>query len=402
MDAFHRSASSRTLSALSPSSKPMYIPSKGHRTRDHSSGRRHADVPPAVAALLAVTSIPLPRRKKGSRRQKPVDVFDPSPVSLPSSLASSSAFDDDFLSADLPRALSNSALSALLLSPPEYDDAVSMERSGSEGLSSVRSTSTESVPSLETDDDTLSVCSSITPSASHRRANSDPRMRIVPSPPENCVSDHPLMFEADEESSKPDVDPDVPFLQEGALKRVSLRLNLKSNLTASIRVLKSAAKSFSSLSASAAALQPDDYLTRSILSITPQYRDEKRPLPCEHEPTPALRRYLNPWRSNASFHDDSPPCMGAIQMQTYKSSHPDDVLHAAQLACGPVMRQREVRENPDFLRVIVLEMNMRRGGKLSDQAQGRARLVLPPRQPYKVRAVTDPTRWEALVCVYEA
>ncbi len=43
-------------------------------------------------------------------------------------------------------------------------------------------------------------------------------------------------------------------------------------------------------------------------------------------------------------------------------------------------RQREPRENSDFLRVIVLEMNMRKCGKLSEREGGRARLWLPPMQ----------------------
>jgi hypothetical protein len=43
-------------------------------------------------------------------------------------------------------------------------------------------------------------------------------------------------------------------------------------------------------------------------------------------------------------------------------------------------RQREPRENGDFLRVIVLEMNMRRVGKLDARAAGRARVWLPPRK----------------------
>ena len=41
------------------------------------------------------------------------------------------------------------------------------------------------------------------------------------------------------------------------------------------------------------------------------------------------------------------------------------------------VRQREPRENSDFLRVVVLEMNMRREGKLE---HGRAKICLPPRQ----------------------
>jgi len=43
-------------------------------------------------------------------------------------------------------------------------------------------------------------------------------------------------------------------------------------------------------------------------------------------------------------------------------------------------QQREPRENSDFLRVIVLEMNMRRVGKLDGKAAGRARVWLPPRK----------------------
>jgi len=41
-------------------------------------------------------------------------------------------------------------------------------------------------------------------------------------------------------------------------------------------------------------------------------------------------------------------------------------------------RPREPRENSDFLRVVVLEMNMRRKGKLRD-GLGRARIWLGPR-----------------------
>jgi hypothetical protein len=45
-----------------------------------------------------------------------------------------------------------------------------------------------------------------------------------------------------------------------------------------------------------------------------------------------------------------------------------------------MVRQREPRENSDFLRVVVLEMNMRRVGKLDGKAAGRARVWLPPRR----------------------
>ena len=42
------------------------------------------------------------------------------------------------------------------------------------------------------------------------------------------------------------------------------------------------------------------------------------------------------------------------------------------------LKQREPRENRDFLRVFVCEMEMRRHGKLADHAEGKARMWLPP------------------------
>lgn len=97
-------------------------------------------------------------------------------------------------------------------------------------------------------------------------------------------------------------------------------------------------------------------------------------------------------------------------MQTYSTSlkpNPgagsdgQDASGPAPHASSPAARPREVRENGDFLRVIVLEMNMRRRGKLSDTAHGKAKLILPPRQPCKNRALGDIGRWEAWVCVYD-
>ena len=56
------------------------------------------------------------------------------------------------------------------------------------------------------------------------------------------------------------------------------------------------------------------------------------------------------------------------------------------------VRQREPRENSDFLRVVVLEMNMRREGKLE---RGRAKIWLPPRQlsPVSEERTKVPKRW---------
>lgn len=401
------------------SSRPMVIPTKrSPRLRDNRSSKncKHAGIPPAVAALLAVTAIPPSgaRKQRIARQQQQaaLDIFiePPTPsddisLSFDDALGGSLGLESVPLSRDPSRDSTRSTLSVLLGPPDDYEES-SLQKSPSDSHLSVRSDSSDSVPSLEDDDrSTFSWCSLQSLPLSRRRSGGDPRTRILASPSEECPFDHPLMFDSDCDPAIPTLGPELGYFSEDALKRVTRRLNFKSNLTASIRVLKSAARSFSSISVAAPFTQPDDYLTRSILSITPQFTDEKRPAPTLDTPTPALRRYLNP--TNAV--PDS-PCTGAIQMQTYYSSlkpNPDandnnrDASVAASRSSGPAVRPREVRENGDFLRVIVLEMNMRRGGKLSDNAHGKAKLVLPPRQPCKYRALGNAGRWEAWVCVYD-
>lgn len=398
----------------------MVIPTKGlSRPRQNQPSRnyKHAGVPPAVAALLAVTSIPSlgARRQRAlrQRQQAALDIFiqPPTPsddvsLSFDDALGESLGLESVPLSRDLSRDSVRSTLSVLLSPPDDYEES-SLQKSPSDSQLSVRSDSSDSVPSLEEDDDrsTFSWSSFQSFPLSRRRSGGDSRARILASPSEECHFDHPLMFDSDADVVIPPLEPELGFFSEDALKRVTRRLNFKSNLTASIRVLKSAARSFSSISVTAPFTQPDDYLTRSILSITPQFTDEKRPAPTLDAPTPALRRYLNP--TNA-FPDS--PCTGAIQMQTYSTSlkpNPDadsdgrDAPEALSHVSGPAARPREVRENGDFLRVIVLEMNMRRGGKLSDTAHGKAKLVLPPRQPCKYRPLGDVGRWKAWVCIYD-
>lgn len=63
----------------------------------------------------------------------------------------------------------------------------------------------------------------------------------------------------------------------------------------------------------------------------------------------------------------------------------------------PGRHVREVRENPDFIRVAVLETAMRRARKFADSSPGRARWLLPPREintrQYDVTADGVPVRW---------
>lgn len=374
-----------------------YLPFEKRESNKRRSRGQHKGIPPAVAALLAVTAIPATAKTQrgGKTRKAPLDIYverTPPESNLPvsdnlfivgenvddSALIFGSLIDNEPVS--FSRCSSNAALSVLLSPPDDFDDKDSCALS-------VNSSSSESVPSLE--DDTASILSWSGPSTPTIR---DKRSRVVSPPPEDCALDHPLLFTKENVVELPLLQSNVP--SEPTAQGFRPLFSFKSNLTASIRVLKSAAKSFSSFSAPLT--QPDDLLTRSIFSNTPRYADEKRPRPSEEVPTPAMRRYLNPTSFGQENH-----CTGAIQMQTYNRVRRTPRQKTRQAPVprtddGDTPRPREPRENSDFLRVIVLEMNMRRGGKLSDTIQGRARLVLPPRQvPKKPRDL--PRRWEVLV-----
>ncbi|KAJ6261233.1 hypothetical protein Dda_3901 [Drechslerella dactyloides] len=378
---------------------------KRSASRDSRKGRSKDSSAPSVAALkiLAATAIPLrPSAPKAivtntsSTRQRPQRKnSDLSPLSLESSssllleFALSDALDEK--SPLFARSNSQTFLN-VLLSPPDLSDDYSVAASPPRSVLSIRSLSTESIPSLANDDEgTFSWGPLVTPSPLRRST----KLNKTFSPPEECMLDHPLMAQEPQEPETADEGVDAATLapeQEGKLSAFS-RLSFKSNLTASLRVLRSAARTFTSLSTPLT--QPDDFLTRSILSISPQYNtDEKRPKYSD-TPTAALRRYLNPSpktfsRELGQFTDRNESISASIQLQTYKQTI---ITPPAEV---PITRNREVRENCDFLRVIVLEMNMRRQGKLSDTSQGKARFVLPPRQATKVRPLGDRRHWKPI------
>jgi hypothetical protein len=191
-----------------------------------------------------------------------------------------------------------------------------------------------------------------------------------------------------------------------------------------LKAVRAAARSFSSLTIPM--ITPDDFLTRSIIAIDPQvpFTDERMPPRLEDTPTAALRRYLNP-TTNAPIEAHVPSslaqtmpatkCTASIQMQTYKfsragkSSSPSVISRRTQttseeefadVAAGPVARQRDMRENSDFIRVAVMEMAMRKNGKLDDHKPGRAKWALPPRKistkPYQIGENGVPVRWIAV------
>jgi hypothetical protein len=394
---------------------------KGRRNNGRKPRTHSADaISPSVAALLATTKIPTQkqtqslRHRSGARQRLTVDAI---------------LEHADVSEKELSMSLGKSLLDYLLSSPEELQDELTTSENGYESVVSTRTVSCESMPSL--DNESVSEVSPspnflVTPSSRGRR--SLPTRRIFSSPPvENALDDHPL--------SVPEIDIDGldfrfferPQPKEQENPRIQVdpprESAFKSNLTASLRALRSAAKSFSSLTTPM--ITPDDFLTRSIISIDPQvpFTDERMPPRLEDTPTPALRRYLNP-TTNAPIEAHVPSslaqtmsatkCTASIQMETYnvsrsgkirspnvisrRSQSTEDVF--AQVG-GPVARQREIRENSDFLRIAVMEMAMRKKGKLDDQKPGRATWALPPREAptkaYKRGKDGVPLRWIAHV-----
>ncbi|EMC98074.1 hypothetical protein BAUCODRAFT_412362 [Baudoinia panamericana UAMH 10762] len=410
--------SARTVTEpVKPASKPMAVPkpersysgtAQSVPTRTRKAVRRlpatHIAnaLPPAVAALLAVTEIPPPkphqlRRKSRDQRRVSID-------ELVSSWKS-----DDTLRASYS---SSSALSVLLEDANRDVEpcSASHDSQGEMMFLHARSASSDSVPSLDADDrSVLSMGSPSTPgSLRSRKSNSNlkrDRARSVALVVEDTTLDHPLV------PPQPiDSDDDIILITPSSRPKATRpKATFTSNLTTSLRALKNATigsiTSFSISTSISPAQRPsaqrftDDVLWAHPF-LFPQLSSEIRPT-VEGTPTEAQRRYLNPLP--LSFEEQEAPFQQAlhapylaeriddaptIPMQTYtrarrrasekRSSSPDPSTEAgrALLALAGV-RQREPRENSDFLRVVVLEMNMRREGKLDS---GKARIWLPPRQ----------------------
>ena len=414
-------------------------PSKHHSDHHHQRRRQHSSqrakdghspdaIPPSVAALLAVTSIP-PLKSQRTLRQRMVREKRMTVDAIIERAQESEK--------ELSLNLSKSPLDLLLSAPEDLEDDISISDSTLGSALSTRTVSMESMPSLADSFGTETFPSVDTPYSPPRGRKARPTRRSlepVSSPPGQS-QEHPLsaaeidLEELDfrvfggnpPDQEEKEIEARMPFLP---FKSV-----FKSNLTASLRALRNAARSFSSMNLTS--IPPEDFLTRSILAIDPQvpFTDERRPPPLQEEPTAALRRYLNPTQSSrlepaASTAAPVIPTRSftaSIQMQTYKvqrskSAPPSSRMRyssagdpsgrntarkeAALSFPMPGPRQREMRENSDFIRIAVMEMAMRKKGKLDDQRPGRARWALParkvPSKPYEVGVDGVPIRWIAV------
>ncbi|KAJ5629634.1 hypothetical protein N7528_003291 [Penicillium herquei] len=395
--------------------------------RSSSSSSNERQIPTAVASILDATAIPVPRRTWSTRRPRKLPRGN-NVEEFSRLMQEGVKSKEDYLAGGT----GNSPLD-ILLSPPDYTDKYLGNDSESEPPCSARSISSDSMPSLAHD---LASPSSISqpPTPGSQKSPSE-RRQLRYSPVTDCVFDHPLLeteieegefidFKTHDEPEIPDVTPVKRSASTRSFPR--LRSSFKSNLTASLRAIKSAAQSVSTFATPS--VQPEDFLTRSLFTITPELTDDRRPPPMQNPPSPALRRYLNPTPISPAemyvYHDhphdtrESTQACVSIQMQTYRRSRSRghrrnhfhvvpkqnrDQYYTFDPEVPPMSRQREPRENSDFLRMVVLEMNMRRSGKLREDIPTRARIWLPPRNssPYRLSGDyedcddnnTVPSRW---------
>ncbi|KAI0480279.1 hypothetical protein GGR56DRAFT_263582 [Xylariaceae sp. FL0804] len=397
--------------------------------RQHGSmGRRSRDthspdaIPPSVAALLAITNIPPPSRRGNLRQRKPLDSRMTVDSIVPRSRVSEKELSQELQLEHVSISSFERSPMDVLLSPPDEFDEEEASLVSDSGFTSTFSThpgSLESVPSLGDSLGTSALPSVDSASVSRGRRSRPPRRSLEPvnTPPGELPTD-PLSkrhsLEVDQLDFRVFGTESITTVEKQKPGAIPHKSAFKSNLTASLRALRSAAKSLSAFTASS--IPPDDFLTRSILTIDPRvpFTDERRPPVLEEEPTEAMRRYLNPTNSPRPESRASSPIhsfTASIQMQTYKVQRskgspkgarqpaqpvaPSKAAPAALALPGP--RQREMRENSDFIRIAVMEHLMRKRGKLDDQREGHARWLLPPRKPtpgsYEIGSGGVPSRW---------
>lgn len=422
-------SSETTSEPTRPPSQPVAVPKtdRSHNggskpapsldRRAHTLGRRKPKkhdpdaLPPSVAALLAVTAIP--PRKSNRLRRKSSDSRNMSIDELVNEWKSEGSLKSSYSSSPVMHVLLED-LDELDQSPtPENESGADDE------YFTTRCTSCESMPSLEADNLSMpSVGSPSTPESLRSQKSSNnlkkDRTRSLPVV-EDCATDHPL---ATSHAAEDDDEDFVVYTPGNRETRPKTRTSFKSNLTLSLQVLKNAAmnsiSSFSKTTTSTTSSQPtrrnqsDSYndMLWSHPFLFPRLSSEIRPAEFQGLPTEAQRRYLNPMP--LTFEEQEAPFQQAlhapflaeqvgdvptIELQTHTragnsrrrttskgrslNGSTDPQSEAGRAMQGSGARPREPRENSDFLRVVVLEMNMRREGKLEN---GRARIWLPPRK----------------------
>jgi hypothetical protein len=312
---------------------------------------------------------------------------------------------------------------------------------GSDGLDASvltsRSLSTESLSSFANPED-FSLADTASPPPGLSRSVSDRRFKQLATS-EDCASEHPLSDEREDDDGDTTPDLSISPPRRRLLTKEKRPSSFKSSLTASLKAIKNAAQSVSNYGIPTA-VQPDDYAGHMFFDFQPSLTDDRRPPMLSHPPSPALRRYLNPassashdspaqlnfWIDHRSVHKDDTSESGMtdgsnsrVKPKIKKKYSKNDgsknlpslvplatcipsQIRTAHASSPPVwlapdgtpsnkqtasamwegteagLKQCEPRENRDFLRIYVCEMQMRKARKLRDDIEGRAKMWLPP------------------------
>lgn len=186
-----------------------------------------------------------------------------------------------------------------------------------------------------------------------------------------------LEYSTVDEQSHPlaDETEDAPLEEPSAKKPFSFM----SQFTASIKAFTSAASSLS--------MSHQSLLSSSdVFQFSPRSTDE--PIPrCNGRSlslsAPPVRRSKMRNMSSTALKDSTVP-----QAQTAPTAVPQakkpkvialETYSVQEFALPPPPRQRDIRENPDFLRIYAIESVMRKNGTLASDAPGKAQVALLPR-----------------------
>ncbi|SZF00760.1 unnamed protein product [Blumeria hordei] len=393
------------------------------RAKDHPHNRcdtrayPHDSLPPNFATLIAITSIPPLKKPRPRRQARPHQTV---------------SIESDFDQAEVSEKIYDYAPLRkdhleILLRSPDCDFNLNRDY-GIEpvpSLSSSLSSQDSSAPAKQNlNADELSKNSSATTESKSGLRRGSSRLKAQSCHFENCLpTNHPL--------SELEIDPKTVTETDSKAQVVTRNDTLVRNdpktklaLYAPFRAMKAATRKLTSISSHSSTSRELQKKPSLRQTYTAALLAENLLKSLEDTSTQTFSKYSNPFCHDPleeyfsmSLNHKSVKrlCISSIQLQTYHNSRSPrrTVQHIPKQRtkamagintsnAEPFVRPREMRENGDFMRVAVMEMLMRKRGKLDQQSPGRARIALPPRkvstEPYEISSEGIPVRWLPISC----
>ena len=313
--------------------------------------------------MTTSSPVPIPSSKRQS-----ADAHSQSPTTIPQSWGHHNSHLTRPSARRLPLTISTSCPSPEIFSPPLSDLSERLSVKSPDSLfPDDRDCHHFSPPPLHHSPSSSTISSLSSPStvsSKLTRAFSPPREPVFANDPLCIFEDPDEARSDDDENQKPEQHPPLPPLLTSK-KPARRKSQFKSSLTASLRALKDHLPTV--------VPQPTIYTPALVSSRARSYSVPQ---------TLADTQPLSPSLPGFASSDPPLPASSAIHLQTYSVS------------LGPPRKPREARLNSDFLRLLALEMEMRRSGKfgailpepkiggLPNQGivvSGKVRMILPRR-----------------------